>query len=312
VLVVGAGPSGLECAIVLAKRGFARVRLVDAADEIGGCMRWIPHLPGLEAWGRFVEWRQREIARLANLELTTRVRMHAGDVRGSGAELVVVATGAHWALDGFNGVTKGPIPGADATLPHIFTPEQIMLGGKRLGAPRVVVIDIESYHLGASLALRLAGLGHEVTIATPSEAVAAWCNFTLEGPRLREQLHAVGVVMLSDTMAEAIVPGAVQLQHGYGGAPFEVEADAVVLVTQRLSNEALYLELAGDAEALAASGIEAVYRTGDCVAPRWLVDTVFDGHRLAREIDSANPAVYLPTLRERGLPVEGGTPGRHL
>ena len=42
VLVVGAGPSGLECAIVLAKRGFERVRLVDAADEIGGCMRWIP------------------------------------------------------------------------------------------------------------------------------------------------------------------------------------------------------------------------------------------------------------------------------
>src|SRR3954447_6187242 len=54
VLVIGAGPSGLECAIVLAKRGFERVRLVDAADDIGGCMRWIPHLPGLEAWGRFV------------------------------------------------------------------------------------------------------------------------------------------------------------------------------------------------------------------------------------------------------------------
>ena len=130
MLVVGAGPSGLECAIVLAKRGFERVRLVDAADEIGGCMRWIPHLPGLDAWGRFVDWRQREIARLGNLELATGVRMHAGDVRASGADLVVVATGAHWALDGFNGSTKGPIPGADATRPHILTPEQIMLGGK--------------------------------------------------------------------------------------------------------------------------------------------------------------------------------------
>ena len=130
VLVVGAGPSGLECAIVLAKRGFARVRLVDAAAEIGGCMRWIPQLPGLDAWSRFVEWRRRESDRLPNLEIETGVRLSAADVRASGAGLVVVATGAHWAPDGFNGVTKGPIPGADATLPHMLTPEQIMLGGK--------------------------------------------------------------------------------------------------------------------------------------------------------------------------------------
>jgi dimethylamine/trimethylamine dehydrogenase len=302
VLVVGAGPSGLECAIVLAKRGFARVRLVDAAPEIGGCMRWIPHLPGLDAWGRFVEWRRREIARLVNLELVTDARLHAGDVRASGADLVVIATGAHWALDGFNGVTKGPIPGADATRPHILTPEQIMLGGKAVSGARVVVLDVESYHVGASLALRLAGQGHEVTIATPSETVAAWCNWTLEGPRLREQLHAGGVDMRSELTPLAIVPGAVRLQHAHGGAPFEIAADAVVLVTQRLSNEALYLELAGDPDALAASEIEGVYRTGDCVAPRWLVDTVFDGHRLAREIDSPDPSVYLPTLRERVVP----------
>ena len=177
------------------------------------------------------------------------MRLHAGDVRASGADLVVVATGAHWSLNGFNGVSKGPIPGADATLPHILTPEQIMLGGKPVSGARVVVIDVESYHIGASLALRLAGEGHEVTIATPSETVAAWCNWTLEGPRFREQLHAAGVAMLSEVTAEEIVPGAVRLQHAHGGAPFEVQADAIVLVTQRLSNEALYLELADDRRA---------------------------------------------------------------
>ena len=103
--------------------------------------------------------------------------------------------------------------------------------------------------------------------------------------------------MLSEVTPEAIVPGAVSLRSAHGGEPFAVAADAVVLVTQRLSNDALYLELAGDPGAL-----EAVYRTGDCVAPRWLVDTVFDGHRLAREIDSPDPAVHLPFLRERSLP----------
>jgi len=208
-----------------------------------------------------------------------------------------VATGARWAGDGFNGVSKGPIPGADAALPHMLTPEQIMLGGKPVPGKRVVVIDVESYHLGASLALRLAAQGHDVAIATPSESIATWCTWTLEGPRLRAQLHAAGVAMHTDVSPEAIVPGAVSMRSAHGGDAFEIAADAVVLVTQRLSNEALYLELAADRGVL-----EAVYRTGDCVAPRWLVDTVFDGHRLAREIDSPDPAVYLRTLRERVVP----------
>ena len=56
VLLVGAAPAGMECAIVLGKRGFRRVHLVDAAPEIGGLMRWVPKLPGLGEWGRFLKW----------------------------------------------------------------------------------------------------------------------------------------------------------------------------------------------------------------------------------------------------------------
>ena len=39
-----------------------------------------------------------------------------------------------------------------------------------------------------------------------------------------------------------------------------------------------------------------------------LVDCIFDGHRLAREIDSENPAIPLPFIRERRL--WGGTTNR--
>jgi dimethylamine/trimethylamine dehydrogenase len=47
-------------------------------------------------------------------------------------------------------------------------------------------------------------------------------------------------------------------------------------------------------------GIE-LYRTGDCVAPRLVTDCIFDGHRLAREIDSPNPAEPLPHIREHRI-----------
>ena len=62
VLVVGAGPAGMECAIVLGKRGFRRVHLVEAEDEIGGIMRWVPRLPGLGEWGRVLNWRAVQLA----------------------------------------------------------------------------------------------------------------------------------------------------------------------------------------------------------------------------------------------------------
>ena len=74
-----------------------------------------------------------------------------------------------------------------------------------------------------------------------------------------------------------------------------------MLVTQRRSDDALYRELAADPPALEAAGVEALYRIGDCVAPRLIADAIFDGHRLAREIDSDDPARPLPYLRERPL-----------
>ncbi len=71
-----------------------------------------------------------------------------------------------------------------------------------------------------------------------------------------------------------------------------------MLVTQRQPQDALYHELMADPERLAAEEIEAVYRIGDCLAPRTIAENIFDGHRLAREIDTDDPATPLPYIRE--------------
>ncbi len=71
-----------------------------------------------------------------------------------------------------------------------------------------------------------------------------------------------------------------------------------MLVTQREPCDALYHELNADPDRLAAEEIEAVYRVGDCLAPRLIAENIFDGHRLAREIDSENPTEPLPFIRE--------------
>src|SRR5919106_2363057 len=189
VLVVGAGPAGLECAIVLGKRGFRRVHLVEAEAEVGGCMRWIPQLPGLGEWARVLNWRAVQLSKLPNVEVITGARLGAGDVREYGAEIVVVGTGARWAGDGRNYLTHAPIPGADASLPHVLTPEQVMLEGKAPPGEHVVVFDGEGYFTAAGLAEKLADEGYRVELVSCLDKVAPVCDETLEGQLLRQRLH---------------------------------------------------------------------------------------------------------------------------
>ena len=63
--------------------------------------------------------------------------------------------------------------------------------------------------------------------------------------------------------------------------------------------DTLYTELASDPPALAAAGISGLYRIGDAVAPRMISEAIFDGHRLAREIDQEDAAQPSPYQRER-------------
>jgi dimethylamine/trimethylamine dehydrogenase len=292
VLVVGAGPAGMECAIVLGKRGFRRVHLVEAEAETGGCMRWIPQLPGLGEWARVVNWRRVQLEKLKNVEVILGTRLSAADVLEYGAEIVVVASGAFWARNGLQAATHEPIAGADASLAHVLTPEQIMVGGKAPPGPRVVVYDAEGYVTGAGTAERLALEGFEVELVTPLETIAPLTDETLEGPPLRRHLHELGVRQRRATLLTVVEPGRVAGEDEFGD-PVELPADGVVLVTQRLSDDALYHELR------AAERDFPVYRVGDCVSPRIPAEAIFDGHRLAREIDSENPAVPLPYRRER-------------
>jgi dimethylamine/trimethylamine dehydrogenase len=99
--------------------------------------------------------------------------------------------------------------------------------------------------------------------------------------------------MLTGRSVTAVTDLGVEGEDAYG-EPFALPCSGVVLVTQRVSDDALYLDLTDD-----PGEIEGVWRIGDCVAPRVIADAIFDGHRLAREIDTPDPATPLPWLRER-------------
>jgi dimethylamine/trimethylamine dehydrogenase len=297
VLIVGAGPAGLECAVVLGKRGGTAVHLVEAEPEIGGRLRWARRLPTLGDWGRVIDWRAVQLARLPGVEVITGRRLTAAEVLEYGADLVVVATGSAWRGDGAQPSHPGPMPGADPGQPHVLTPEQAF-AGKRPPGPRVVVYDTDGYYVGPGLAELLAIEGFEVSVVTTFNVLSPVSDATLEGEMLRAHVHGAGVRVCPATTITAIGAGQVT-GHGRHGEPWSAPCDGVVLVTQQVSADALYLELAADESALAAAGISGLYRIGDAVAPRMISESVFDGHRLAREIDAKDPAQPAPYLRER-------------
>jgi dimethylamine/trimethylamine dehydrogenase len=299
VLVVGAGPAGLECARVLGERGMSAVHVVDAERQVGGAMRWISGLPGLAEWGRVVGYRQSHCERLKNVQIITGRRLSSGDVLTYGAELVVVATGSRWATDGMGAATHRPVDGADPSLPWVLTPEQLIVEGKRSPGDHVLVYDTDGYFMGATLAEKLARDGHRVTVVTSFSEVGPYMDYTGERIYMERTLHQLGVEIVTSHVLDRITPDGAEGHHTVvGERRSEWAADATMLVTQRRSADDLYHNLCANRERAADEGIEGIYRVGDCHVPLMVLDAVFSGHRLAREIDSDDPSAPLPFIRE--------------
>jgi dimethylamine/trimethylamine dehydrogenase len=319
VLIVGAGPAGSECARVLMERGYT-VHLRDSRDKLGGYVNDVATLPGLAEWGFHRDYRQTQIEKLLKknkvCQLALGVKLlTAEDVLSYGAARVVIATGAQWSTDGVNHMTHAPIPGADAGLAHILTPEQVFAGKKPVGK-RVLVVNYDGYYMAPSLAEKFARAGHDVTVASAGP-LGAYMDFTLEGANMHRLLHGLGVNVMSETGCSRIEAGRAQLFNiwgdghkrefkGSGKLPRKenqshewLDCDTVILVTSRCSRDGLYRELKARKPEWGNNGISDVFVIGDAEAPRIIADATFDGHRLAREIEDPDPQHQKPFKREQ-------------
>ena len=303
ILVVGGGPAGMECAMVLGRRGFDAVHLVDADVELGGKMRWTRRLPTLGDWGRVVDHRVIGLAKLDNVEVILGRRLSARDVLDYGAQTVIIATGSSWTGDGTQPYQAERISGAERAL----TPERIM-AGERPPSGRVVVYDTDGYYVAAGIAELLVLEGYDTHLVTSLPRISPTSDATLEGDMLRRHLHGLGVVFHTAVVVHAISGTDPAGQEASGvaevrgttelGDPWALAADGVVLVTQQHSDNALYAELVADPAALAEAGIAHVHLIGDAAGPRLPSEAVFDGHRLARDIELDDPTAPRPWLRE--------------
>jgi len=281
VLVVGAGPAGLEAAHQLGKRGY-RVTLAEAGDKAGGRVSRESALPNLNAWARVRDYRLGQIAPMVNVDLYLNSNLNIEEVLEFGADHVALATGSTWRRDGIGRHIRKPILGA--MFPHSLSPDDIM-DGKRPDNNSVVVFDDDHYYMGSMMADLLAGEGYQVTLATPGLCVSSWTEYTLEQQHIEKRLIGLGVEILPRHSVMAIGGGVVEMINLVSGESVK-RPGTLVPVTMRLPNDALYNDLMNDPDKLKTAGIKSVRRIGDCYGPATIAAAVYEGHRYARELDT--------------------------
>jgi len=283
-LIVGAGPAGLECALQLARRGY-QVVVAEAESEPGGRVLRESSLPGLGAWRRVIDNRLYELRQKANVSIYTSSHMHVQSVIELGIPNVFIATGATWRTDCIGRSNRIAIEAADGMT--LLTPETVTNHPKHVGT--ILVYDDDQAYLASLLAELLTDNGNQVVFVTPSGIVSPWTENTLEQHRIQAELIRRGVRIITSHVLEEIGPEGCAIACGYTGKTSHIACDAILPVTERHRNNALFESLRGQNEE--QNLISHLQLIGDAASPGLIADAVYSGHKAARDFELEPAAV---------------------
>ncbi|MFI5020631.1 MAG: FAD-dependent oxidoreductase [Alphaproteobacteria bacterium] len=290
VVVVGAGPGGLEAARVAAARGHAVV-LFEAADKPGGQLVLAAGLKRRREILGIVDWRMAECRR-DGVEMRFNAYAEAADVLAEEPDIVVVATG---------GVPNTSFLDEGAEL---ATTSWDILSGAAKPAESVILFDDNGAHPGMSAAELIAEAGSRLEIATPERILAPEVGGT-NYPAYFKAFAEHDVAITLNHRLERIRREGNRLVavfwNEYDKSHRERRVDQIVVEHGTLPLDELYFALKPgsrnlgeiDHDALIANrpqalvrnpaGTYALYRIGDAVASRNIHAAVFDALRLAKD-----------------------------
>ena len=281
-LVVGSGPSGLECTVQLARRGY-QVILAEAKNKLGGRVLFESNLKGLSNWKRVVDNRTHEILQNNNIQVYKESKLTAELIGGLGINNIFLATGSSWRKDGIGRSRRSPIQGLESI--QVYSPEEVVQNLQDIKDP-LVVYDDEQGYLAGVLADHLSSEKIEIIFVTPASVVSPWTDSTLEQKRVQASLINAGVKIICNQSINKIENETAFLECVFSGSITKLHCESIVMVTERISDTALYDSLIqNNLEGKTHYNIKII---GDAEAPGLIADAVYLGHLAAQNFEASD------------------------
>jgi mycofactocin system FadH/OYE family oxidoreductase 2 len=260
VIVVGAGPGGLEAARVARLRGHD-VLVYELESDLGGQVNLIKKRP-----------LRSPIRQLINHLVYAIHDLGITPVRGEGItadkivalepDAVIVATGAR--------PIDKPVSG-DYGPPGVLNVRELLTGDYEIG-PRVLFIDEHGGHYATATAEMLLDQGMNLELVTSDLFVGIELAAIGDLYLSRQRLLQKGARFTTDVMIDSIEGKTVIGRDIYTNKEIRLEGfDTIVLAMGRVANDELYKELKGR--------VKELYRAGDCVAPRSIELAIREGRK---------------------------------
>jgi dimethylamine/trimethylamine dehydrogenase len=267
VLIIGAGPAGLEAARALGQRGYD-VTIAEKSTELGGRVAKERHLPGFGEWGRVVDYREYQIKQMTNVDLYLNSEMTPDTLTEFEADHVVIATGSKWASDGIGRENPLGIKIDKGIKP--YTPDDIFAGYRPKGP--VVLFDDDHFYMGGAIAELLRKSGCDVTLVTPASEISSYTAKTLEQHAIQKRLLELGVSLETAHNLRSVSSSTAEIECIYTGRVRELECFASVLVTMRTPLDTLW------------KSNPNLDRIGDVMGPSTIAAAIYSGHLYAQEL----------------------------
>ncbi|MBW1704722.1 MAG: FAD-dependent oxidoreductase [Deltaproteobacteria bacterium] len=265
VMVVGAGPAGLEAALVARENGH-EVTVYEKQEAVGGQINLIKKQPGRAGMAEIVRYLTHALEKL-RVPIMTGVEVSPEMVFEKNPDVVIVATGSKPNIK--------PIPGEYG--PPLVLNVWDVLEGQSLMGEKILFIDENGSHHATATAELLADQGKKVDMVTSDLFIGIELGPLGDLYLTRQRLLQKGVTFTTDVLIDKIDGNKVTARDLYTNKPILFQGyDTIVLDMGNMVDDHLYRQLKGR--------IKELCRAGDCVAPRGIDMAILEGRKLGEKL----------------------------
>ncbi len=260
IVIVGAGPAGLEAAHTAAERGH-QVVLLEKGARLGGKLTFAQHYLPYHETSYALDFLLQQVTKLG-VEVRTKTAGTRETVLKEKPDAVIVATGSE---------IYAPALAGDGSVP-------VVIYSRLEAGASVVVMDEDGYYWASCMTEQLARRGCKVVYVTRFHEPLRELTEVSRISTLRT-LDELGVVLRPHMYVDRTERGEVVLRHNYNSSHEErlTGVGEVLWVGAQRANDRLAFELR-------EAGVTDVHLVGDAFMPRRLADAIAEGHRAARTV----------------------------